>query len=177
MVFYLFCRYGHLVSHPFIALLFFLHLYSTFDFENSKIDLGIALDAYSEMITADPTLEMKYQYRAQSTAASVQSLLASCVGVDTTEEKAEAVPVAVSATDDHPKSKQHHPCPPPHVMVDKIRLLLSEYRSRYEATIATYARVVEDDLPTAGHAPYGNESNYHYSEDPRSGSPVLRYCL
>jgi hypothetical protein len=135
-----------------------LHLYSTFDFENSKIELDIALDAYSEMITADPTLEMKYQYRAQSTAASVQSLLASCVGVDATEAKPEAVPAAVS-TEDHPKSKQHHPCPP-HVMVDKIRLLLSEYRARYEATMVAYGRV-EDD--------HGHESNYQYSEDPRSG--------
>jgi hypothetical protein len=164
MVFYLFCRYGHLVSHPFIALLFFLHLYSTFDFENTMIDLNIALDAYSEMITADPTLEMKYQYRAQSTAASVQSLLASCVGVETSPDtKPEAVPVTASiSTDDHPKSKQHHPCPP-HVMIDKIRFLLSEYRSRYEATMLAYTRVVEDD-PSSGHTAYGN-----YFEDPHSG--------
>lgn len=166
LVFYIFFRYGHFVSHPFIALLLFLHHYSSFDYDTSTIDLDSAIHGYHEMITRDPTLEMKFQLRAQCTTTSVQTLIASCVGVsqETLDQKSEE-----TNSEEHPKSKQHHPCTP-QVLVEKFKSLLTEYRSRYEATLIAYTRIVEEPhLDASGNVPYRSDSQYPYYEDPHSG--------
>jgi hypothetical protein len=144
--------------------LLFLHHYSTFDFENSTVDLDSSLDAYAEMLALDPTLEMKYQSRAQCTAASVRTLIASCVGVEMFESKPDA-----ATQEEFPKLRQHHPCTP-QVMVEKVKSLLHEFRSRYEATLYAYTRVVEDpNYDASGNMAYGHEQSPHYFEDPHSG--------
>jgi hypothetical protein len=168
LVFSLFCRYGHLISHPYIALLLFLQYYSTFDFEHSTVELLSSLDAYAEMMNRDPTLEAKYQSRAQCTAASVQTLIASCVGGELFDFKPEA-----TTQEEFPKPRQHQPCTP-QVMVEKVKSLLNDYRARYEATLITYTRVVEDpSYDASANMAYGQETSTYSFEDPHSGTFLL----
>lgn len=198
MIMYLFCHYGHVISHPFVALTLFLHLFSTMDYETTIIDIENALDIFNDMILNDPSLEIKYQFRNQSTATSVQSLIASCVGnefstlqgVEGLTSSNNSVGSGVEIGDfpeDDPQQQQQQQQRlkqnnqnTPRVLIDKIKYLINDYRSRYEATLIANNRVSEEDsnlelsLTSSSNDNTPREiSQLQFLEDPYSGIIII----